>query len=295
TADVIFVNGWDLEEGLASDIETIAADSDAVVVPISANVPPLAFGDHADEEHADEEHADEEHADEEHADEEHADEEHADEEHADEEHADEEHADEEHADEEHADEEHADEEHHHEGADPHVWFAVHNVETWAENTAVVLSALNPDQAETFTANAEAYTAVLESLEAELAAQIASIPESNRKMVTNHDAFAYFAEEYGFEVVGTVIPSRSTLSEPSAQDLAGLIETMRRENLCVIFTETTVSDRLAETVAGELGDCTAVEIVQLYTGALGEPGSGIDSYVAFMRTNVASIVGALGTP
>ena len=248
SADVIFVNGWDLEEGLARDVETIAADNDIPVVPISANIMPLEFGEDG---HAHDE------------------------------------------DEEHADEEHADEEHAHSGADPHVWFAVHNVEQWAENTAVVLATLDPASAELYEANAEAYIEQIEALEAELDALIEQIPADRRKIVTNHDAFGYFAHEYDFEVVGTVIPSVSTLAEPSAQDLAGLIEAMREENICVIMTETTVSDQLANTVVAELNDCDSVEVVQLFTGALGGPGSGAENYLDFMRTNVSRIVAALG--
>lgn len=237
SADVIFVNGWDLEEGLARDVETIAADNDIPVVPISANIMPLEFGDSDHEEEEEDEHG-------------------------------------------------------HGASDPHVWFAVHNVEQWVENTAVVLSTLDPASAATFEANAAEMIEALEVLEDELDTLIDQIPADRRKIVTNHDSLGYFAHEYDFEVVGTVIPSVSTLAEPSARDLAGLIGAMREENICVIMTETTVSDQLANTVVAELNNCDSVEVVQLFTGALGGPGSGAENYLDFMRTNVSRIVAAL---
>lgn len=243
-AHVIFVNGWNLEEGLLRDLEAIGEG--VPIVAVSANLAPLAFGEHA---HDHEEHDDEEaHA--------------------------------------------AEEEHSHEGADPHVWFSVHSVEQWAKNIRDVLSALDPDNAATYTANAERYLAELEELETYAQQQLASISPERRVLVTNHEAFNYFAHDYGFEVLGTVIPSLSTLAEPSASDLVSLIEAMQAEGVCTLFTETTLSDRLAQTVASELSGCAAVQVLPLYTGALGPRGSGADSYVGMFRSNVDAIVAGL---
>jgi ABC-type Zn uptake system ZnuABC Zn-binding protein ZnuA len=111
-------------------------------------------------------------------------------------------------------------------------------------------------------------------------------------VTNHDTFSYFAQEYGFSVLGTVIPTASTLAEPSASDLAGLIKAMEGQGVCTIFTEITVSDTLAKTVAAELDGCDQVQVLQLYTGAVGPSGSGADSYISMFRHNVDMIVAGL---
>jgi ABC-type Zn uptake system ZnuABC Zn-binding protein ZnuA len=244
-ADVIFVNGWDLEEGLAHDLEEIAEG--VAVVPISANIEPLIIeGDEHEEEHEGEA------------------------------------------------EEHVEEgdEHQHSGADPHVWFSIQNVEQWVENVTAVLSELDPANAETYETNAAAYTAELAELAAYVEAQIAQLPEANRLLITNHDSFSYFTRDYHFEVLGTIIPSVSTAAEPSAGELAGLVETMEAHGLCTIFTETSVSDSLAQTVAAELDECETVTVVSLYTESIGAAGSGADSYIGMYRANVDAIVAGL---
>ncbi|NJN82479.1 MAG: zinc ABC transporter substrate-binding protein [Caldilineaceae bacterium] len=90
----------------------------------------------------------------------------------------------------------------------------------------------------------------------------------------------------------MIPGTSTLSEPSASDLAALIEKMQEHGVCTLFAETTVSNSLAQTVAGELDDCDEVKVVQLYTGSVGPVGSGADTYVEMFRSNVEAIVEGL---
>ena len=261
-AHVVFVNGWNLEEGLVDDLENIGEG--ALVVPISANIAPLTFGEgeHHDEHEGEEEG---EHHDEHEGEEEG-----------------------EHHDE-HEGDEHA---HDHSGADPHVWFSIHNVEQWAENVEHILSDLDPTNAEVFEANAATYVAELEDLEDYAAEQLSQIPEDKRFLVTNHDAFGYFAHEYDMSVLGTIIPSMSTLAEPSASDLADLITEMEEYGICTIFTETTVSDTLAQTAAAELSGCDEVQVLQLYTGAVGPQGSGADSYVGMFRANVDALVSGL---
>ena len=244
---IIFVNGWDLEEGLEDDLENIGED--VPVVAISANIEPLAFGEDAHDEH------------------------------------------EEGDDHEEGDEHEEGDAHGHSGADPHVWFSIHNVEQWVENVEHALSDLDPANAEVYEANAAAYLAELEALEDYAAGQLSQIPEDNRFLVTNHDAFGYFAHEYDLTVLGTIIPSASTVAEPSASDLAELITEMEEHAICTIFTETTVSDALAQTVAGELSDCEEIQVLQLYTGAVGPEGSDADSYIGMFRANVDAI--ALG--
>ena len=233
-ADVIFVNGWDLEEALVSNLATIGGE--ALVVPVSAGITPRAFA--------------------------------------------------------HTDAEDDPEHEEHGGVDPHTWFAVSNVAQWTDNIAQVLSSLDPAQQDTFAANAAVYQGKLADLQTDIVAQLAAVPAEKRLLVTNHESFGYFADAYDFEALGTVIPAMSTLAEPSANDVAGLIAVMAEHNLCTIFTETTVSDKLAQTVAAELSACDTVNVVPLYTGSLGPAGSGADSYVGMMRANVAAIVAGL---
>ena len=122
--------------------------------------------------------------------------------------------------------------------------------------------------------------------------MAPIPPEKRKLITNHDALGYFADRYGFEVVASVVPGGSTMGEPSAGELSALAEVIRQEGIEAIFAETTSPAALAEAVAREVGD--EVAVYTLYTGSLGPPGSGADTYVGMMRANAATIAEALGS-
>ncbi|UCC65536.1 MAG: zinc ABC transporter substrate-binding protein [Anaerolineae bacterium] len=177
--------------------------------------------------------------------------------------------------------------HDHKGGDPHVWFSVPNVIAWVGTIEGTLSALDPANAAAYAVNARAYVEELESLDAWVMAQVATIPETNRRLVTNHPAFGYLADRYGLDLVGAVYPV-SPSSEPSAQDLAALEEAIRAYGVPAVFTESTVNPRLAEQMAQDTG----VRLVPLYTGSLGGPGSGVESYVELMRYDVEAIVGAL---
>ncbi len=172
-------------------------------------------------------------------------------------------------------------------ADPHVWLDVRNVLVWVENIRQALSALDPDHADFYATNAAAYRQELEALDAWILEQVARVPPQNRKLVTNHPAFGYFADRYGFEQVAAVYPI-SPGAEPSAREIAELEEAIRRFGVPAVFAETTVNPKLAEQVARDTG----VRLVTLYTGSLGPPGSGAETYVAMMRYNVRAIVEAL---
>ena len=125
---------------------------------------------------------------------------------------------------------------------------------------------------------------------EVIAMLEVVPEERRKMVTNHEAFGYFADRYGFEVVGVVIPGGSTLADPSSAALAELVEIMTEENIDVIFGETVEPSALADAVAAEVG--ADVEVVKLFTESLGSSGSGAETYIDMVRTNAALIADAL---
>jgi len=114
-----------------------------------------------------------------------------------------------------------------------------------------------------------------------------IPLQNRKLVTNHPSFGYLCERYGLEQVGAVYPI-SPSAEPSARDIARLQDLIHHYRVPAIFTESTVNPKLAEQVAADAG----ATIVTLYTGSLGAPGSGAETYLNMMRYNIEAIVEAL---
>ena len=179
------------------------------------------------------------------------------------------------------------EDHGHGLEDPHYWFDPVRVKIVVNDIAARLSVLDPDRGDMFRANAEAYNAKLDELHAWTEQQVSAVPEENRLLVTSHDSFGYFANLYGFEVIGVVL-SITTDVEPSAGDLADLVEEVKEEGVPVVFGETTVSERLASAVAKESG----AELVRLYSGSLGPEGSGADTYIDMIRTNVERIVEGL---
>src|SRR5690606_3357508 len=118
--------------------------------------------------------------------------------------------------------------HAHGSCDPHFWTNPQNVMVWAENIAQAFASADPANAEAYHANAAAYIEQLAALDADIEALLAEIPVENRVMVTNHEFLGYFAERYGFEIVGVVLPGGTTLAEPAPQDVAELIEVIERE-------------------------------------------------------------------
>jgi zinc/manganese transport system substrate-binding protein len=140
------------------------------------------------------------------------------------------------------------------------------------------------------ARVTAYLAALEELDAEIEEQLAGIPADDRKLVTNHEVFGYFADRYGFEVLGAIIPGGSTLAEPSAAELADLVTVIRERDVPAVFAEASSPARLADALAAEGAD---VDVVELYSESLGEPGSPGDSYLGMVRTNAERIAAALG--
>jgi ABC-type Zn uptake system ZnuABC Zn-binding protein ZnuA len=175
----------------------------------------------------------------------------------------------------------------HGNVDPHVWFSVPAVLHWVDRIEAALGAMDPDNAPYYGQNADAYRQELETLDGWIQEQVAQVPEANRKLVTNHPVFGYFARRYGFEQIGAVYPL-SPSGEPSARDIARLQDAIRQYNVPAIFTESTVNPRLARQVAQDTG----IQIVSLYTGSLGGPGSGAQSYVEMMHYDVTAIVDAL---
>lgn len=177
--------------------------------------------------------------------------------------------------------------------DPHIWMDPTNVVAVVEALERELVPLVAD-ADLLSRSVEDYVADLEVLDADIATALDVIPVERRIMVTNHDSFAMFADRYDLAVVGTIIPSMTTSAEPSAAGLEALADTIREVGVPVVFAETTESARLADALASEVGeiDGERVVVVELFSGGLGEPGSGAETYLAMMRLNAERIAAAL---
>jgi manganese/iron transport system substrate-binding protein len=174
----------------------------------------------------------------------------------------------------------------HTGGNPHFWLDVANSQHYVERIWRTLAEVDPERAGEYRLNAKKYLADLERLNGYIEEKASSIPEERRKMVTFHDAFPYFAQAYGFELVGVIV--RNPDAEPSSREVAEIVRAVEEENIPAVFTEPQFSTGLADTVAREAG----VKVYELYSDSLSQsPNSG--SYEAMMRTNRDRIVEALG--
>ena len=171
--------------------------------------------------------------------------------------------------------------------DPHFWFDPFRVKIAVDDIAAQLSGVDPVRGGVYSANAAAYNARLDELHSWTEEQVSVVPEERRLLLTSHDSLGYFANLYGFEVIGVIL-GVSTEREPSAADLADLVEEVEEEGVSAVFGETTVSERLATAIAEESG----AKLVRLYSGALGDENSGAATYIDLVRTNVERIVEAL---
>jgi manganese/iron transport system substrate-binding protein len=174
------------------------------------------------------------------------------------------------------------------GVDPHVWFDPNNVKHWAERIVATLASLSPSRKSVFEGHGEIYISFLDNLDEWIKESVDQVPAERRIIVSDHYSFGYFAERYGFEVAGAVIPVYSSAAEPSAKELARLEETINRLGVNVIFVGETINPGVAESLAEDSG----VTLVHLYTGSLSEPEGPAASYLNFMQYNVTQIVDAL---
>ena len=172
--------------------------------------------------------------------------------------------------------------------DPHVSLDPVRMADAARFIAVELAAIDPGI--DWMSRAESYGDELAAVDERVEAILAVIPRESRKLVTNHDVLGYFAERYGLEVVGVVIPGGSTLAAPSSAGLAALVAEIEREEVRAIFVGTIETSVLAEAIAAEVG--IDVEVVELYIGSLGEPGSGADTLIGMLLTDAERIAAAL---
>ncbi|WP_165874229.1 metal ABC transporter substrate-binding protein [Rubrobacter taiwanensis] len=175
--------------------------------------------------------------------------------------------------------------HDHSEGDPHFWLDVTYAMHYVEVIRDALSEVDPEGAGTYERNAEAYLRELEELDAYIMERAQTIPEEDRKLVTFHEAFGYWAERYGFEEVGVVLPNPE--AEPSARELAELSRQIREQGVGAIFTEPQFSGSAADAVAEEAG----VEVYEVYTDTLIDDESA-DTYLSMMRTNIDRMVEGL---
>lgn len=170
---------------------------------------------------------------------------------------------------------------------PHFWLSAAYGARYVEKIRDGLVLVDPAGKQTYETNAAAYVKQLLDLDGELKQQAQTIPAGRRKLVTNHDAFPYFAREYGFTIVGDILGNPET--EPSAGDLAQLVQRIKQEDVKAVFAESQFSPRLTQTIADETG----VKVISnLYTDTLGDAGSGPTSYVELLRYDMKTIVDAL---
>jgi len=176
------------------------------------------------------------------------------------------------------------------GPDPHIWQNPRNAQRMAANVERALAQAAPDAATRFRANLAAYDRELRDLDAEVARQIDSL--ANKKLVTNHDAFGYYVDRYGLELVGSVIPSFDTSAELSGRDVRDLVAKIRATKVKAVFTEQSLPPKTAETIAAEAGVKVVAGEGALYGDSLGPAGSEGDTYVKSIRHNTGTIVSNL---
>ncbi|MEI6291645.1 MAG: metal ABC transporter substrate-binding protein [Chloroflexota bacterium] len=166
--------------------------------------------------------------------------------------------------------------------DPHFWLDPNYVIKYSENIRDSLIKADPAGAETYTKNATAYIQKLRILDGWIREQTSSIPEKNRLLVTNHESLGYFADRYGFTIIGTVIPSTSTEASPSARQMVDLIDRIKKSGAKAIFLETGANPQMAEQIAKETG----VKIVtDMYTHSITDASGAAPTYIEMMKHNV----------
>lgn len=281
-ADVLIVNGAGLETFVDSALEasgfdgTIITASDGIDEALAKEIT-AESGESHDHEHADAE-ADADHAESE-------------------EHTEAEgdaHTEEAHTEEAHADEAHAEETHDHDHGDlnPHIWTSPRFAEGMVTEIATGLAAADPAHATEYTERADAYVAQLQDLDTWITAQFERVPEADRVLVSGHDSLGYYLHDYGIEFAGSILPSFEDNAEPSAADIDALVQQIKDRGVKAIFVESSMSPKLAQTIAKEAG-ITVVDAESLYADSLGVADSGADTYLDATIHNTTLILQSWG--
>lgn len=173
--------------------------------------------------------------------------------------------------------------------DPHLWMDPHNVIYWALMIRDTLAGLDHDNEDAYVANAAAYAQEMVALEADfILSALEELPEANRVLITSHESLGYFATTFGFEIITTVLPGMATMVDPSARDVAAMIDLVRAEGVPAIFSDAHLSDVLVNTIASETG----VAVVGLHTDTLSDAYGPAATYIDYMHYNVTTIIDAL---
>jgi zinc/manganese transport system substrate-binding protein len=179
--------------------------------------------------------------------------------------------------------------HGHGGSDPHAWQSIGNAKIYVANIRDALIAADEAGKATYQANAASYLKRLDEVEAEVKGLVAKIPPERRRIITSHDAFGYFEEAYGIDVVAP--QGVSTESEASAKDVARIIQQIKRERIAAVFVENVSDARLMERIAKETGATIGSRV---YSDALSEPNGPAGTYIDMMRHNIRAFSTALSS-
>lgn len=190
---------------------------------------------------------------------------------------------------EHEESEGDDHNHDHGDTDPHIWGNVQNAITACGTITTALGQGDLDMRSTFQRAHDAYVAQLGTLDAWVKAQVATVPTSERRIVTSHDALGYYTDAYGIEIVATILGLSTEEAEPSAQQIAELVDEIEAAKVKAIFPENVENPQLLESVANEAGVSVGAT---LYTDALGEAGSEGDTYIRMITWNTTALVAGM---
>jgi zinc/manganese transport system substrate-binding protein len=265
-ADIFFVNGLGFE-GWMQRLEKASGFTGALVVASGGVMPIVMKGGHHHGAEADEDH--DQHADEDHDHDEHAKEE------------------KDHEHEDHAEVE--DNDAHGDDTDPHAWQNLYNGTIYVQNIRDALIAADPEGKAEYEANADKYLAAIDAEDKAVQAAIAALPEARRKIITSHDAFGYFGNAYGLEIIAP--EGVSTESEASAQDVAKIIRQIREEKIPAVFLENVTDRRLLDQIARETG---AKIGGVLYSDALSDKDGPAPTYLDMFKHNVGTLTAALSS-
>ena len=256
-ARVLFVNGLEFEGWMARLID--ASGFDGLRVVATEGIEPIAYEDEHDD-HKDGHDKHDDHKDD-------------------------------HKDDHAKHEDHKDDDHHghdHGAFDPHAWQSVRLAKIYADNITAALSKVAPEHAADFYANRAAFVAELDALDKEIRGLFANLTETQRTVVTSHDAFQYFGGDYGLTFLAP--QGLSTASEASAKEVARLIEQIRHDKISAVFVENITDPRLIKQIANETGVAVGGT---LYPGALSKKDGPASTYLEMMRHNAATLANALG--
>ena len=183
-------------------------------------------------------------------------------------------------------------------SDPHVWTSPKNAQQMVDNIKTGLDGLpgiTEEQKKTFETNADAYDVQLDALNTWITTNVDQVPAAQRLLVTNHDAFTYFVDAYGINFLGSIIPSFDDNAEPSAAELDSLIALIKNSGATAIFSEASISAKLAKTIASEAGVKVYSGDNALYSDSLGVSGSDGETYIKATIHNVTMLMNAWGYP